>query len=70
MINSGWILDPPECFAPIPRWQSWLEKLRSMPQDDPGVAGCIVDAEKTLAWRAEVDPVIAAAAAERKAKTA
>ncbi|GHT94090.1 hypothetical protein FACS1894116_07550 [Betaproteobacteria bacterium] len=57
---TDWMLDPPERYAPVARWQAWLDDLRTMSPDDPGVAQCITDAEKTLAWRAEAYPHLAA----------
>ncbi|GHU13430.1 hypothetical protein AGMMS50225_23430 [Betaproteobacteria bacterium] len=58
---TDWLLDPPDFFSPIPRWQAWLDDLRTMSPDDPGVARCIADAEETLAARAELDQQLAAA---------
>ena len=53
---TDWLLDPPERYAPVARWQAWLDTLRTLPPEDPGVAEEIARAEKTLVWRAEVYP--------------
>ncbi|GHT96185.1 hypothetical protein FACS1894116_12890 [Betaproteobacteria bacterium] len=58
---------PPDCLAPIARLQKWLDDLRRLPPDAPGVAEEIADAEETIAARAELDQQLAAAA---KAKSA
>ncbi|GHT80986.1 hypothetical protein AGMMS49960_03690 [Betaproteobacteria bacterium] len=71
---TSWLLDPPERFDPVARWQTWLDSLRTLPPDDPGVAEEIARAEETLVWHAEVYPQLLAEReanikAARKAKS-
>jgi hypothetical protein len=62
-----WILDPPDAYAPLSSWYAWLEKLRRMPQDDPGVAEEIADAERWIPKRKELESFLQKPQAAQKA---
>jgi acyl-ACP thioesterase len=45
----AFLIDPPEPFAARRQWEEFLVRLKSLPQDDPGVQAEIRNAERTLA---------------------
>jgi len=44
----SYLIDPPGPFDPTPQWREFLERLMSLPQDDPGVQAELHHAQSVL----------------------
>ena len=44
-------IDPPSPFDPLEEWESFLEEMRQLPQDDEGVQAAIEEAEREIALK-------------------
>ena len=52
----AFLIDPPGPFAPRRQWEEFLVRLKSLPQDDPGVQAEIRNAKWTLAETTHGEP--------------
>jgi hypothetical protein len=54
-IKTDYMIDIPECSAPVEELEAFIAKMKTLPQDDEGVQFAIRQAEFALQLQRELD---------------